>query len=133
MVLWDYEKKGCDTYRLISKDGCCNECAEQNEKEFLISDIENMEYFPLVHPNCRCRAEILDKNGNVVFTIDEKTALTELENQESSISALDAISNLLTAASLIPGVDTIADLAAIPVDLLKGDLIKDLRLALGGK
>jgi len=36
-------------------------------------------------------------------------------------NALDAISDLLTAASLIPGVDTFADLAAIPVDLLRGD------------
>ncbi|MBQ6998921.1 MAG: hypothetical protein IJN62_03940 [Clostridia bacterium] len=28
---------------------------------------------------------------------------------------------MLTAASLIPGIDTFADLAAIPVDLLRGD------------
>ena len=34
---------------------------------------------------------------------------------------LDALSNLLAAASLIPGLDTFADLAAIPVDLLRGD------------
>lgn len=38
-------------------------------------------------------------------------------------SSLDAISNLLTTASLIPGVDTFADLAAIPVDLLRGDFL----------
>lgn len=38
-------------------------------------------------------------------------------------SALDALSNLLTAVSLIPGIDTFADLAAIPVDLARGDLI----------
>ena len=37
--------------------------------------------------------------------------------------SLDDISNLLTAASLIPGVDTFADLAAIPVDLARGDFI----------
>lgn len=36
---------------------------------------------------------------------------------------LDQISNALTAASLIPGVDTFADLAAIPVDLLRGDYV----------
>ena len=38
-------------------------------------------------------------------------------------AVLDAISNVLTAASLIPGVDTFADLAAIPVDLLRGDYV----------
>ncbi len=36
---------------------------------------------------------------------------------------LDGISNTLTAASLIPGVDTFADMAAIPVDLLRGDFV----------
>lgn len=36
-------------------------------------------------------------------------------------SALDALSDLLTAASLIPGLDTFTDLASIPVDLLRKD------------
>ncbi len=34
---------------------------------------------------------------------------------------LDFLSDALTAASAIPGVDTFADLAAIPVDLARGD------------
>ncbi len=38
-------------------------------------------------------------------------------------SRLDALSNFLTAASLIPGLDTLADLVAIPVDLLRGDFL----------
>ena len=44
---------------------------------------------------------------------------------------LDAISNVLTAASLIPGVDTFADIAAIPVDLLRGDFLSAGLDALG--
>lgn len=36
-------------------------------------------------------------------------------------SALDALSDLLTVASLIPGLDTFTDLASIPVDLLRKD------------
>ena len=43
------------------------------------------------------------------------------ENEIIANGILDGISNALTAASLIPGVDTFADLAAIPVDLLRGD------------
>ncbi len=42
---------------------------------------------------------------------------------EHTDEALDAISNILTAASLVPGIDTFADAAAIPVDLLRGDYI----------
>ncbi len=36
-------------------------------------------------------------------------------------SALDAISNLLVAASLIPGVDSVTNVISIPVDILRGD------------
>ena len=38
-------------------------------------------------------------------------------------NALNALSNLLAAASLIPGIDSFIDLASIPVDLLRGDFI----------
>ena len=46
-------------------------------------------------------------------------------------SRLDTLSNLLTAASLIPGLDTFADLASIPVDLARGDFISAGLGALG--
>lgn len=42
---------------------------------------------------------------------------------ENTDKALDPISNILTATSLVPGIDTFADAAAIPVDLLRGDYI----------
>ncbi len=38
-------------------------------------------------------------------------------------NSLDALSNLLTAASLIPGLDTFTNLASIPVDLARGDFL----------
>lgn len=46
-------------------------------------------------------------------------------------NALDALSNLLTAASLIPGLDTFTDLASIPVDLARGAFISAGLDALG--
>ena len=46
-------------------------------------------------------------------------------------NALNALSNILTAASLIPGLDTFADLAAIPVYLARGDFISAGLGALG--
>ena len=46
-------------------------------------------------------------------------------------NSLDALSNLLTAASLIPGLDTFADLAAILVDLARGDFTSAGLSALG--
>ncbi len=41
----------------------------------------------------------------------------------SGENILDSISNFLTAASLIPGLDTFTDLASIPVDLARGDYV----------
>ena len=46
-------------------------------------------------------------------------------------SVLDSASNVLIAASLIPGLDTFADLAAIPVDLARGDFVSAGLSALG--
>lgn len=37
--------------------------------------------------------------------------------------ALEAISDALAVASLVPGLDTFADLAAVPVDLARGDFV----------
>ena len=38
-------------------------------------------------------------------------------------SSLNALSNLLTAASIIPGLDTFTNLASVPVDLARGDFL----------
>lgn len=52
-------------------------------------------------------------------------------NTQGSKGFLDRLSDILTAASLIPGLDTFADLAAIFVDLLRGDLESTLLDVLG--
>ena len=46
-------------------------------------------------------------------------------------SGLDALSNLLTAASLIPGLDTFTNIASIPVDLARGDFLSAGLSAIG--
>ena len=61
----------------------------------------------------------------MVSTIDSKAIEEQLGKTESTkeMSFLDYVSALLSAAALIPGVDSIVDLISIPVDLLRGDLI----------
>ena len=46
-------------------------------------------------------------------------------------NSLDALSNLLTAASLIPGLDTFTNLASIPVDLARGEFVSAGLSAIG--
>ena len=45
--------------------------------------------------------------------------------------SLDDLSNLLTTASLIPGLDTFTNLASIPVDLARGDFVSAGLSAIG--
>ncbi|MBE7038560.1 MAG: hypothetical protein E7404_06645 [Ruminococcaceae bacterium] len=117
MLLWDYEKEGYYTYKLIANDDACEECAKLNGKEFLIKDFDENEFFPVVHPNCKCEILITDENSNVVSSVNDKS------NETENVSVLDKISNFLAVASLIPGFDTFTDLVSIPVDLLRGDFL----------
>ncbi len=59
------------------------------------------------------------KSGNFGNTIGSKSL------------SLDDLSNLLTAASLIPGLDTFTNLASIPVDLARGDFVSAGLSAIG--
>ncbi len=52
----------------------------------------------------------------------EQPQVKEQEKPKSN-KILDGASNVLTAASLIPGLDTFTNLASIPVDLMRGDYI----------
>ncbi|MBQ3114654.1 MAG: hypothetical protein IJC06_00810 [Clostridia bacterium] len=49
-------------------------------------------------------------------------AIAKYSNKKSN-KTLDKVSDFLTWVSLIPGLDTLSNLAAIPVDLLRGDYI----------
>ncbi|MBQ4544517.1 MAG: hypothetical protein II996_02990 [Oscillospiraceae bacterium] len=53
----------------------------------------------------------------------EDVPVSDVMYGSNSGKGLDTLSNFLTAASLIPGVDTFADLAAIPVDLMRDDYL----------
>ena len=125
MVLYSYENKGYKTYRLKPGEAACEECKERGRHTYLIEKLKDAEFLPLVHPNCRCTVEIIDDKNKVVSAIDSKAIEEQLGKTESTkeMSFLDYVSALLSAAALIPGVDSIVDLISIPVDLLRGDLI----------
>ena len=125
MVLYSYENKGYNKYRLKPGDAACEECKEKGRNTYLIDKLKDAEFLPLVHPKCRCTVEILDDKNKAFATIDSKAIDEQLGKTESTkkMSFLDYVSSLLSVAALIPGVDSIVDLISIPVDLLRGDLI----------
>lgn len=125
MVLYSYENKGYKKYRLKPGSTACEECKEQGRNTYSIEKLKDAEFLPLVHPNCRCTIEILDDKNKAVATVDSKAIEEQLGKAESTkeMGFLDYVSTLLSAAALIPGIDSIVDLISIPVDLLRGDLI----------
>ena len=98
--------------------------AEKERHTYSIEKLNDAEFLPLVHPNCRCTVEILDDKNKAVATIDSKAIEEQLGKTESTkeMGFLDYVSALLSAAALAPGIDSIVDLISIPVDLLRGDL-----------
>ena len=124
MLLYSYENNGYKKYRLNPGETACEECKERGGRTYSIEKIKDAEFLPLVHPNCRCVVEIIDDKNKSVATIDSKAIEEQLGKTESTkgMNFLDYVSALLSAAALIPGIDSIVDLISIPVDLLRGDL-----------
>ena len=125
VVLYSYENEGYKKYRLKSGETACEECKERGRHTYSIEKLEDAEFLPLVHPNCRCIVEILGDKNKVVSTIDSKAIEEQLGKTENTneMSFLDYVSALLSVAALVPGIDSIVDLISIPVDLLRGDLV----------
>ena len=125
MVLYSYENKGYRKYRLKPGETACEECKEKGRHTYSIEKLKEAEFLPLVHPNCRCTVQILDDKNKAVATVDSKAIEEQLGRTESTkgMGFLDYVSALLSAAALIPGIDSIVDLISMPVDLLRGDLV----------
>lgn len=85
MVLWDYQDNGYTQYRFITVGDNCEHCTELNGKVFDINDVTN---FPPLHPNCNCRADILDKDGNSVATLQDIDADDKLDYLKTSLKQM---------------------------------------------
>ena len=120
MLLWDYQDAGFTHYRLLTEGENCDDCNNLEGQVFPISEARVGENFAPMHPNCNCHVGILDDENRIITIIyigEEHEAHPDDKNW------LDSISNVLTAASLIPGLDTFTNLASIPVDLARGDFL----------
>ena len=131
MLLWDYQDAGFTHYCLLTEGENCDDCNSLEGQLFPISEARVGENFPPMHPNCNCRVGILDEENRVVAIIGEEEEQVTRPEDKNTQNWLDSISDLLTAASLIPGLDTVTNLASIPVDLIRGDFVSAGLSALG--
>lgn len=131
MLLWDYQDAGFTHYCLLTEGENCDDCNNLEGQMFPISEARVGENFAPMHPNCNCRVGILDKENKVIVTIGEGEEQAIESDDKNNTNWLDSISNLLTVASLVPGLDSLTNLASIPVDLARGDFLSAGLSAIG--
>ncbi len=131
MLLWDYQDLGYSHYCLLTEGENCDDCNSLAGQIFSISRAKMGENFAPMHPNCNCRMGILDAENRIIAVIGEGKE-HELDPDDKKFKKLlDTISNVLNTASLIPGLDTFTNLASIPIDLARGDLLSAGLSAIG--
>ena len=68
MILWEYQDCGFNRYRYVAVGTTCEGCTALDGQIFLIDEAEPGVNFGTLHPHCDCKTEILDANGNAVYT-----------------------------------------------------------------
>lgn len=85
VVLWDYEDRGLNKYRITASPETCPLCESKDGEEFFIKDIIPIENFPPFHPNCLCAVALLDENGDILRILDSAGEFIEYENTHDLI------------------------------------------------
>lgn len=100
-----------------------------NDKELMFPNTElhaKPKNYGVMFPNTELHASPSEnKSEDDAFLDGFNDPYGEKEKEEKSKwqKVLDGISTGLTAASFIPGLDTVTNIAQIPVDLLRGDFL----------
>ena len=87
MILWEYQDCGFNRYRYVAVGTTCEGCTALDGQIFLIDEAEPGVNFGTLHPHCDCKTEILDANGNAVYTI---SSVKKEEKQKKSSSWMSA-------------------------------------------
>lgn len=129
MLLYDYQNKGFNKYRLISSNDACDECKSGSSHTYQIDNLSEMEFAPLVHPNCRCTIEIIDDKNRGIAVIDDKSAQEHLQilGISNGTAFWDYLCTLFSPSNVISDVDSFGDIMSI-VFKLSGKEIQSLVL-----
>lgn len=111
MLLWDYQNKGFKYYQIKTNGDNCEECNNLEGKKLLISEGQIGINLPPFHPNCDCTTQIIDNNGNIVFSITdevkENDTSSELSYLQTSIKQI-VLGNYSDDATLLGTIGQIA-------------------------
>ena len=87
MILWEYQDCGFNRYRYVAVGTTCEGCTALDGQIFSIDEAKPGVNFGTLHPHCDCKTEILDANGNAVYTI---SSVKKEEKQKKSSSWMSA-------------------------------------------
>ena len=115
MLLFDYENKGFSKYRLISSNDACDKCKSGSSHTYQIDNLSEMEFAPLVHPNCRCTIEIIDDKNRAIAVIDDKSVQEHLQilGINNGTTFWDYLRTLFSPSNIISDFDSFGDVLSI--------------------
>ena len=115
MLLYNYENMGFNKYRLISSNDACDECRSGSSHTYQVDNLSEMEFAPLVHPNCRCTIEIIDDKNRAIAVIDDKSAQEHLQilGINKGTTFWDYLRTLFSPSNIISDFDSFGDVLSI--------------------
>lgn len=119
MLLYDYENKGFNKYRLISSNGACDKCKSESSHTYQIDNLSEVEFAPLVHPNCRCTIEIIDDKNRAIAVIDDNSVQEHLQmlGINNGTTFGDYLRTLFSPSNIISDFDSFGDAMSILLKL----------------
>lgn len=122
MLLWDYENNGYSSYRLVTYGDNCEGCTVLSSEIFKIGQATEGRNFPPLHPNCDCKVEILDDEGNVVFVIEDEDI-----QKDNNLNYLSTSFKQIFLGNYTDDVTALGTLGQILLGLIGLDLPADIR------
>ena len=95
MILWEYQDCGFNRYRYVAVGTTCEGCTALDGQIFSIDEAEPGVNFGTLHPHCDCKTEILDANGNAVYTISSVKKEEKQEKSDDSLKQYNFLSSYL--------------------------------------
>ena len=95
MVLWEYQDCGFNRYRYVAVGTTCEGCTALDGQIFSIDEAEPGVNFGTLHPHCDCKTEILDANGNAVYTISSVKKEEKQKKSDDSLKQYNFLSSYM--------------------------------------
>lgn len=90
MVLLKGIENGYGKYLYQSEgSNTCRACNDLNKKTFSIAEAETGVNYPPIHPNCKCRVEMMDYGASFIYSYQKNDAIDNLKGLLDNLPYID--------------------------------------------